>query len=338
MQNSEPIAETVSVSSGSDSRTSAEYRALRRGAGVRVVRGRKVIRVVGDDRVSFLHGMCSNDIKNARAGTIVPALFLTEHAHVIADFFAWVAEDSILIEIDAALWARAREQLERLLVADDVEFEDLPDLVVIDIEGPRAAEAVATIAADAVTLAQWRHLRSGDVFVGNLPRFGSPASTILLPADHADSMLAGIEALGADFQPVSESATEIIRVENGVAKIGVDTTDKTIALEARLNRSISFEKGCYLGQETIERATARGGLKKRLFGLRFEGDRAPEPGAPARLDGKEVGVVTSIAMSPRFGAIGLAIFHHSAWEAGTKVVTPVSEGEVAALVSDLPFN
>ncbi|MGO9607205.1 MAG: YgfZ/GcvT domain-containing protein [Candidatus Binataceae bacterium] len=343
MQNSEPIAETVSVSSGSDSRTIAEYRALQRGAGVRVVRGRKVIRVVGDDRVSFLHGMCSNDIKNARAGTIVPALFLTEHAHVIADFFAWVAEDSILIEIDAVLWARAREQLERLLVADDVEFEGLPDLavpelVVIDVEGPRAAQAVATVAVDAATLAQWRHLRAGDVFVGNLPRFGSPASTILLPADHADSILAGIEALGADFQPVSESATEIIRVENGVAKIGVDTTDKTIALEARLNRAISFEKGCYLGQETIERATARGGLKKRLFGLRFEGDRAPEPGAAARLDGKEVGVVTSIAMSPRFGAIGLAILHHSAWETGTKVVAAGLKGEVVARVSDLPFN
>ena len=62
---------------------------------------------------------------------------------------------------------------------------------------------------------------------------------------------------------------ETIRIENGVARVGVDTTDKTIALEARLNRAISFNKGCYLGQETIERATARGGLKKRMFGLKF---------------------------------------------------------------------
>jgi len=338
VQNSEPIAEIVSVSSGSDSRIGADCRALQRGAGVRVLPGRKVIRVVGDDRVSFLHGMCSNDIKNARLGTIVPALFLTEHAHVIADFFAWVTDDSILIEIDAALWARAREQLERLLVADDVEFEELPGFVVIDIEGTRAAEAAGAIAADAPALVQWRHLHAGDVFVGNLPRFGLPAATILVSAGKADSVLAAIEALGADFQPVSEAATEIIRVENGVARIGVDTTDKTIALEARLNRAISFDKGCYLGQETIERATARGGLKKRLFGLRFDGDRAPEPGATARLDGKEVGVVTSVALSPHFGSIGLAILHHSAWEAGTRVVAAGLMGEVAARVSDLPFK
>ena len=68
---------------------------------------------------------------------------------------------------------------------------------------------------------------------------------------------------------IDASILETIRIENGVARVGVDTTDKTIALEARLNRAISFNKGCYLGQETIERATARGGLKKRMFGLKF---------------------------------------------------------------------
>jgi folate-binding protein YgfZ len=127
---------------------------------------------------------------------------------------------------------------------------------------------------------------------------------------------------------------ETIRIENGIAQVGVDTTDKTIALEARLNRAISFSKGCYLGQETIERATARGGLKKRMFGLKFNTAAVPVTGSVHSLDGKEVGRVTSSVHSPRFGVIGLAILHHSAWTPGLEL--KVGEGGVAT-VSELPF-
>jgi tRNA-modifying protein YgfZ len=128
---------------------------------------------------------------------------------------------------------------------------------------------------------------------------------------------------------------DMVRVEHGIARAGVDTSEKTIALEARLERAISFNKGCYLGQETIERATARGGLKKRMFGLKFNGAPAAERGASLSLDGKEVGVVTSAVHSPRFGAIGLAILHHSAWEQGTELKIGA---DGVAIVNDLPFG
>jgi folate-binding protein YgfZ len=313
----------------------ADYDALRQGAGVRAVPGRIVVRMAGDDRVSFLHGMCSNDVKNAAPGTVVPALILTEHAHLIADFFAWIAEDSILIEIDAARWAPARAHLERLLVADDVEFEDAPALAVIDIEGPRAADAVRALAGEAATtLNQWRYLRAGELLIGNVPRLGTPAFAVIGPAARLAEMLAKVAALGPNFRAIGEQAVEIVRIENGIARAGVDTNDKTIALEARLDRSISFTKGCYVGQETIERATARGGLKRRLFGIRFEGG-IPSLGAALRLDGKEVGRVTSAALSPRTGAIGLAILHQAAWTVGARVQI---DGAGSGTVSELPFG
>ena len=299
---------------------------------------RMVVRVVGDDRVSFLHGMCSNDIKNARPGAIVPALFLTEHAHAIAEFFAWIGEDSVLIEIDRDGWTRARAHLEKLLVADDVEFEDQAELSVVDIEGPRAAEAIHSVAKDAAMPDAWRSMCEGELTIGNVPRYGLPAFTILMERTKASAAISAIEALGDDFRQVSHAAMDIVRIENGVAEIGVDTTDKTIALEARLNRDISFDKGCYVGQETIERATARGGLKKKLFGLRFEGNRMPEIHAMLMFDGKEVGRLSSAVLSPRFGAIGLAILHHSAWKPGTRVAVSDSSGEIAATVSDIPFR
>ena len=291
--------------------------------------GRILVRVTGDDRASFLHGMCTADVNGAQPGAILPTLFLTEHAHVIADAFIWVTVDALILDIDADAWTRTRAHLEKLLVADDVEFEDAAALAVIDVEGPAALDATG-----AASLAAWNFIEAGGSLMGNLPRYGGPAASVISRRDSIDSTIAAILEKAPGSRRIDSSMLETIRIENGVARVGVDTTDKTIALEARLNRAISFNKGCYLGQETIERATARGGLKKRMFGLKFHGEGLPAAGAVLTLAEKEVGRVTSAVRSPRFGAIGLAILHHSAWTPGTDL--KVGEGGVA-IVSELPF-
>ncbi len=296
-------------------------------AGVLPLDARILVRVTGDDRASFLHGMCTADVNGAKAGTILPALFLTEHAHVIADCFIWVTIDALILDIDAEAWTRTHAHLEKLLVADDVEFDDARDLALIDVEGPAALDTLG-----AASVAEWHFEEAGRLLIGNLPRFGGPALSVISPLDSIESTILAITLGGA--RRIDSSIVETIRIENGVARVGVDTTDKTIALEARLNRAISFNKGCYLGQETIERATARGGLKKRMFGLKFNTADVPMAGSVLSLDGKEVGRVTSAVRSPRFGAIGLAILHHSAWTPGTDL--KVGEGG-AAIVTELPF-
>ena len=321
-----------------DAPATRDYRALREGAGATALGERSMVRVSGEDRAVFLHGMSSNDMRGARAGSIVPALFLTEHAHLIADFFAWIEPGAILLDIDSALWTRVRAHLEKLLVADDVEFNELPAMAVLDIEGPCAAMAASAVAGSAAAaLEQWSFARFGDLLAGNLPRLGSRAFTILMPAGELAASIARITALGDDFRAVGAAALEVIRVENGLALAGVDTAEKTIALEARLDRSISFSKGCYLGQETLERATARGGLRKRLYGLRIEGACAPEPGAAVMLAGKEVGRLSSVVRSPRLGVIGLAIVHHSAWDAAAALSITDPRGEIPARLCEIPF-
>jgi folate-binding protein YgfZ len=292
-----------------------------------------VVRVTGDDRASFFHGMCTADVNGARPGQILPALFLTEHAHVIADAFIWVTPDALVLDIDSAAWTRTHAHLERLLVADDVEFEERGDLAVLDVEGPAALDATVPAEA-AASLEPWRFAEAGGSLVGNLYRYGGAAVSVIAPRDSIASIAAAIMAKAPRSRPVDASILETIRIENGIALVGADTAEKTIALEARLNRAISFNKGCYLGQETIERATARGGLKKRMFGLKFSDADVPVVGAVLTLGGKEVGRVSSAARSPRFGAIGLAILHHSAWTPGTEL--KVGEGG-AAVVTDLPF-
>jgi folate-binding protein YgfZ len=319
------------------------YAAISTGAGIATLDDRLIVRIVGDDRIPFMHGMCSNDIKGLASGVVAPALILTEHAHIIADFFVYADADALLIEIDRALWPKARAHLEKFLVADDVEFEELDNLGVIDVEGPAAAKVAATVAGEsAESLPTWCHAEFDGVRYANLLRFGGPAFTLLVERARIASMIEALKARGLstgvrEIAAVGAETLEILRVEHGIVRVGVDTVEKSIALEARLDAAISFSKGCYVGQETIERATARGGVKKKLFGVRIEGDRVPLAGGAIMLGGREVGRLTSVVQSPRLGIIGLSIIHHSAWQTGTRVTIADAAGESVATVCELPF-
>jgi len=325
----------------------ADYQALRESAGVRLCSERIVVGMSGDDRVTFLHGMCSNDITALEARSLAPALFLTERAHVLADANVWATPEALLLETERSLWPAIRAHLERFLVADDVEFEDSGEPVrygsVIQIDGPTAEYAVSSaFGQQSARSGAWRYLEAADagVLVAQVTRWGAPAYTLLAGADAAAELMNRIVTVGraGGVREIGDAAAEVVRVESGTARVGIDTNNKTIALEARMEPAISFNKGCYIGQETVERATARGAIKRRLMGLKIDCNRLPASGARVLLDGKEVGVLTSPVFSPRLGVLALAILHHSAWTAATRVLIQESAGDVSASVSDLPFS
>jgi folate-binding protein YgfZ len=316
----------------------AQLEALTEGAGICRRDDRLMVRMVGDDRATFLHGMCSNDIKNLKPGMVTYALILNDHAHVVADIYVWAEDSALLIEADRALWAKAREHLEKFLVADDVEMEERDDLTILDVVGPAASAAVAAVIPDAAGLAPWRFIKDRDRMAAALPRIGLTAFTVVVPTIQVEESMERILSAAPAISKVGAAALEVLRVEQGLARVGVDATEKTIALEARLERAISYSKGCYVGQETVERATARGGVKKRLYGLRIPAGRTPKAGAAALLEGKEVGRLTSVAQSPRLGVVGLGIMHHSAWKPGATVTLKDGVGETLAEICDLPFE
>jgi folate-binding protein YgfZ len=218
---------------------------------------------------------------------------------------------------------------------------------VIHLDGPHAAAAVAAVFGEPAALpGAWRfdEAEDGGALVAQVTRWGAPAFTILTARASAPEIVARLAAadggereIRREVREVSTDAVEIVRVESGAARVGVDTNDKTIALEARMEPAISFSKGCYIGQETIERATARGALKRRLMGLKIGGARIPATDARVMLAGKDVGHLTSPLHSPRLGVLGLALLHHSAWAPGTAVAIDDANGEIAAAVSELPF-
>lgn len=310
-----------------------DFQLLEAGAGFRRLDNRLIVRVSGDDRVSFMHGMCTADVKALQPGQITPALFATDRAHVIANCFIYCQPDVLWIEIERSLWPQTRAHLERLLVADDVEMDELEAFSIVDIEGVAAAKAVSILDANN-SLAPWHSKPDG--MIARLPRFGLDAFTLITDQGERAGQLARFAA--ADIRELSDMTLDVIRVEQGMARIGVDTNDKTLALEANFRREISFDKGCYLGQETLERATARGGIKRRLYGLRIESDEVPPSGANLMLDGKSVGSLTSAVWSPHFGVIGLGVVHHSAWTEGAHVVIDHPTANSSAQITDLPFK
>ena len=128
----------------------------------------------------------------------------------------------------------------------------------------------------------------------------------------------------------SAEAIEIRRVEAGLPRYGVDVSEDNFPFEANLERTLSFSKGCYVGQEVVVRATTRGGAKKKLVGLRAAAPfaaAAPIAGA----DRPEAGIITSAVVSPVSGAIGLGYLHHSLWEPGTRVQVGAQDAEVCGL-------
>src|SRR5216683_2789263 len=212
----------------------ADYAAVTSGAGVRILQERKVVRVVGDDRASFFHGMCSADVNGAAPGAVLPALILTEHAHVIADLFIWVMDDALLLDVEADAWSRARAHLERLLVADDVEFEEELELSIVDVEGPGASAAAREISGEMTSNEKdWSHngktlgktLGMSDVIVGRLPRYGASAISLIVRESAASEIVARIVSGHPDAKQIGGEVLEVIRVENGIALIGVDTAD-----------------------------------------------------------------------------------------------------------------
>ncbi len=231
----------------------ADYRALKGGAGVRLVAERIVIRMSGDDRAAFLHGMCSNDIKGLKPGGLVAALFLTERAHLIAEANVWATADALLLEMERALWPAVRAHLERFLVADDVEFEESGDSVrqdgviqrdsviqrasVIQIDGPHAAAAVGAVFGTAASLpGAWRFGEAeGGALIAQVTRWGAPAFTILAGRASAPEIVARMVAAGGEHseseirrqvrevnevREISIEAAEILRVESGTARVG----------------------------------------------------------------------------------------------------------------------
>lgn len=304
--------------------TAAEWEALDGGAGLVDATWRRTLLATGEERAIFLHGQTTNDILSLGDAQGCAAMTLSAQGRPLALFAVYNAGEAMLLVTSAAEAGATRAALERFLVADDCEFDLGPDVEAMAVAGPQAGALLHGAGIEGVSVPQpgedslaptvldisWRLTRGaidqqqvlvlsrGDMRV---PWYEVYAVDAAGNATDAARVWNVLQRAGA--RPCGLEATEILRVESGTARYGVDVDESRIAVEARLEWAIHFAKGCYVGQEVIERAVSRGRINRRLALL---ASAEPLPvGAHAR-DGAEDDVVTSSVVSPRLGPIALA--------------------------------
>jgi len=296
----------------------AEWQALDTGAALLDRSFRRIIRADGDDRRQFLQGQLSNDVRSLAVGDGQASLLLNAQGRVQSLLTLYDRGECFYLVVDADLLDATHARLDQFLVADDVEFATVEEPVAIQLglAGPKAAKVLEKTGVTAPT-APWGvvegRIAGADAVVFARNDFRVPFYEIACePA--ADSIWSALEDAGA--VPCGFQALETLRVESGTARHGVDVGVDRIAMEARLEWAIHFSKGCYVGQEVIERAVSRGRLNRILCLLELEG--VPALGAAVEGAG-EHDVVTSLARSPKYGHIALAYVDRDRAVAGVRL-------------------
>lgn len=288
-----------------------EWRAAREGAALFPAGYRRLLAATGGDRIDFLQGMLSNDVRALAAGGGCYAALLTQTAQVVTDLRVYADAERLLLDVVTWRAAGLRAALERFLIADDVELAEPAAQPLLQLEGPLArAVAGEVLGAGALPLAPWAHQAAA--FDGHGLRLvsaseaGGDGILVCGPAAVLPRLLdAGREAGGVAAGMV---ALDRLRIEAGVAWPGLDMDETTLIMETGRDAALSFSKGCYLGQEVVERVAARGHVNRRLSGIQLAGDRLPARGTALLAAGRAVGYVTSAARSPLFpGPIALAM-------------------------------
>lgn len=319
----------------------AEHHAVRQAAGVFDFAFRKKFTLKGDDRVHFLHRMVSNDIKKLSPGQGTYATLLNAQGHIVVDFRVYCTEDRLLIDTDADLRDKAMQALGRYIIADRVQLEAV-DLGALAIQGPQSRTLLQHALKSDLPLAQeYDHLATN--FAGNGVRVVRATST----GEDGYEIWTEAGALPAIWESLSSSASpdhlppcgfealESLRIEAGIPRYGPDMGEDTLPLEAALLNALSFNKGCYVGQEIVERARSRGHVNWKLSGLIIHAAGAPAPGEKLRSSEKEIGEITSACVSPTLGkVIAMAYLRREVAEPGTRL-TLASGAECE--VTSLPF-
>jgi folate-binding protein YgfZ len=298
------------------------YEAVRDGgAGLIELSDRGRIRVSGSEATMFLNGLVTNDVKSLAENRWMPAVFPTVQGRLIGAVRIARVKDGFLIDTERASHDAVLKTISRFTLAGDFKVADITDgSTIFSLQGKRAAEVVTKVC---------------ETSVADLPRNGMSEheGVTIIRATHTsedgfdlvfDSTRAGEfrqALLDAGATPVDEETFEILRIEAGIARFGRDMDETNVIPETNLDDAVSYTKGCYVGQEIIVRIKHRGHPAKKLVGLKLE--RPVEAGE----------IITSAAVSPRLGSIGLGYVRYEFVEPGTNVLID----DVNATVAELPF-
>jgi glycine cleavage system T protein len=318
-----------------------EHQAVRTAAGLFDISFRAKFAMKGRDRVRFLHRIVSNDVKSLAPGQGIYATLLNAQGQILADLRIYAADDRLLLDTDADLRAKALELFRRYIIGEQVELEPL-ELYTLAFEGPRAPGLLEkTLHMDLPPLREFEHFTTNyagfPLRVVRMSNGGELGYEVWVGAKGMMGLWGAAcgQAPTYDMLPCGTEALESLRIEAGIPRYGSELAEDTLPLEANLMNALSFTKGCYVGQEIVERARSRGHVNWKLVGLLVDAGEPPAPGEKLFLEEKEVGEITSSCVSPTLRkTLGLGYVRQEHAQAGTKLKTASG---FPTEVANLPF-
>jgi folate-binding protein YgfZ len=305
----------------------AEYRALRESVGLIDKNYRAYLSFTGPDRTRYLNAILTNDIKGLQENHGNVSLFLNPQGHIQVEIETHALPEELFCVSFAMIRDRLVPALDKYIIMDDVTLTDrTPEYGTLALEGPKAASVVGELTG--VRLDELGELESREVSLRGIAcrlmrrtPASDPSGELLLAFEHLQPVWKILqEAVGAQGgRPVGYKALNSVRLEQGTPWYGYDFGEKQIPHEAGLENShISYTKGCYTGQEIVERVRSRGQVNRVRVSLRFEGGEPPPANTPLLSEGKEVGYVTRTGFSPALGAgVGMGYVRREASALGT---------------------
>lgn len=342
MSQQNPVFDTTSNSLSPSMKPDA-LGALLSSAAVSPLDGTGWVRVTGEDRVRWLNGMLTNAIVSLLPGQGSYNFILNAQGRIQGDAYAFGAENEILLETDLEQVAPMMALLDRFIIMDDVELADISaERVGILVAGPEAAKTLKSVDID-LTLAEHPSLvmlpwRSAEATV--VHAYSPLVPKIEIWSDRMTITQLRAELLQAGIPDVGQEALEQLRLLEGTPRFNVDIRDRGLPQETGQTRALHFAKGCYLGQEIVERIRSRGNVHRTLRSFCLEGSPPQSDNRSLTSEGKQVGELTSWGTVPPAKGDGSAIqialgyVRREAIERNSDGATPIDyEGGIAIPIS-----
>lgn len=300
------------------------YEALRTSAAWIDVSSRGKLRVTGEDRARLLHAMSTNDVGSLATGAGLYAFFLNDKGRILGDAYIYNLGESLVLDTEPETAGKLRDHLDRYIIADDAEVQDeTARWTAVEIAGPNAIASAerANVPAPASRYGVLGYSRG---FAARITSVGAEGVRVFLPQEKKDEFTAQLRAAGIP-NATSEEA-RIVRLENGAPRYGEEISERYLVQETNQMHAIHSNKGCYLGQEIVERVRSRGQVHRVLLPIRLEGSEAPPAGAKLMAGDKVAAEISSAAYSPALGEVrALAYVRTEAAEAKPGLVVAGSE-------------
>src|ERR1700747_2766813 len=319
----------------------AEYRPARESVALFDTNWHAAITLSGPDRVRYLNAIVTNDVKALSEGAGTLALLLNPQGHILAELEVYALKEKLLVLTHASVRARTIETLDKFIIMDDVTLEDSTgQLGSLAIEGPKAGAIFSQ--ATGLAIDGFSEMTFADVAIDAVPchlirhsHFGLPGAEIIAPREKLEIIWQNLHtAVHAQHgAPIGMQALNALRLEAGIPWFPADFNDTVIPHEAAVESThISFSKGCYTGQEIVERVRSRGHVNRKRVGVAFQGKAAPPPKTPLLANGAEAGHVTRAGFSYALERpIGMAYLRREFTSPGTRVSWSGGEAEVIPL-------